>query len=197
MPPLGKYGKLLLVPFMVAGLAKDNTGEFKAVVKEASDITPPPFAAQDLLMKQGRFMEATAAPKPKPKPRPRIRKRQPRKPSPQAMSKRFQILQAARSLLGIPYVYGGESRSGIDCSGFTQLAYAAVGIHLPRVSNDQIGKGVRVSNPQPGDLVYWSYPHNHVMIYYGGGLVIGAHHTGTVSSISPLYGSPSFYRMVP
>lgn len=103
------------------------------------------------------------------------------------------VLARARSLLGVPYTWGGASASALDCSGFTMLSYAAAGLHLPHASWLQPSFGYRVGTPRPGDLVHWP---GHVMIYYGNGLVIGAHRSGTVSSISPIYGSPSFYRMV-
>ena len=74
------------------------------------------------------------------------------------------------------------------------LAYAAADKRLPHASWLQPLYGRRVSEPRPGDLVKW--PFRHVAIYLGDGMVIGAHRSGTVSSISPLYGSPSFYRMV-
>lgn len=104
------------------------------------------------------------------------------------------VLARARELLGVPYVYGGASTSGLDCSGFTMLAYAAAGIRLPHSSALQPRFGRRVYDPRPGDLVKW--PWNHVAIYLGGGLTIGAHRSGTVSSISSIYGSPSFYRII-
>lgn len=105
------------------------------------------------------------------------------------------VLARARSLLGVPYSWGGASEAGIDCSGFTMLAYAAAGLHLPHASWLQPSYGKRVADPQPGDLIKWAW--NHVSIYLGGGMMIGAHRRGTVSSISPVYGSPSYYRMVP
>lgn len=104
------------------------------------------------------------------------------------------VLAKARSLLGVPYVWGGASQSGADCSGFTMVAYAAAGVDLPHSSWLQPSYGRRVSDPQPGDLVKW--PWNHVAIYLGAGKIIGAHRRGTVASISDLYGSPSFYRLI-
>lgn len=103
------------------------------------------------------------------------------------------VLVVARRFLGIPYVWGGDSRSGMDCSGFTMTVYAiALGIHLPHFSGAQPQFGHRVTIPSPGDLVSWP---GHVGIYYGKGKVIGARHSGTVSQIYRIYGNPSFYRM--
>lgn len=112
----------------------------------------------------------------------------------QQLSRAQKVLRRARELLGVPYVWGGASSSGLDCSGFTMLAFRAAGIELPHASWLQPRYGVRVSDPRPGDLVKW--PWNHVAIYLGGGQVIGAHHRGEASSISPIYGSPTFYRLV-
>lgn len=101
------------------------------------------------------------------------------------------VLARARSLLGRAYCRGGTG-SCLDCSGFTLLAYRAAGLSLPHYSGAQPGFGRRVSVPQPGDLGW--HP-GHVVIYYGGGQVIGAHRPGVPSSISPVYGSFSWYRM--
>src|SRR6266536_769759 len=103
------------------------------------------------------------------------------------------VVQAARAYLGVPYVWGGESHAGLDCSGFTLVAYRdAFGLTLPHSADAQPAYGRRVSRPAPGDLVHWA---GHVAIYYGNGRVIGARHRGTVSRIYPIYGSPTFYRM--
>jgi cell wall-associated NlpC family hydrolase len=105
------------------------------------------------------------------------------------------INAALRSALGTPYVYGGESPGGFDCSGLTQWAYAKVGIHLPRTAADQAHSGVSVSVPKPGDLIFWNSPATHVAVYIGPGLMIAAPHTGTTVKIESIYGSP-YYRRV-
>lgn len=90
-------------------------------------------------------------------------------------------VNAAYNYLGVPYVWGGESYSGMDCSGLTMLAYRAVGISIPHSSRMQYGYGSKVSvnNLQAGDLVFWSSNGTqsgiyHVAIYIGGGQMIEA-----------------------
>lgn len=103
------------------------------------------------------------------------------------------ILAVARQWLSIPYLWGGSSRSGIDCSGFTMVVYKiALNLSLPHYSGSQPNYGHRVFSPLPGDLVHWD---GHVGIYYGNGKIIGARHAGTISQIYAIYGSPTFYRM--
>jgi cell wall-associated NlpC family hydrolase len=96
------------------------------------------------------------------------------------------IVRAAKSLLGTPYVWGGSSTTGVDCSGLVQLAYKAAGVNLPRVSYQQAGSGKRVGlgDLKPGDLVAWdnSTRNNgadHIAIYLGGGQIIEAARPGT------------------
>jgi peptidoglycan DL-endopeptidase CwlO len=97
------------------------------------------------------------------------------------------VVGIAMRYLGTPYVWGGASPSGFDCSGFTMYVYAQVGVSLPHSSYAQYGMGVPVSQSdlQPGDLVFF-YGLGHVGIYIGGGNYIHAPHTGDVVKISSL-----------
>lgn len=65
------------------------------------------------------------------------------------------VIAEAESWLGVPYVYGGTSRSGVDCSGLTMMVYAQFGVSLPRTAASQFGVGTPVSSPAPGDLVFF------------------------------------------
>jgi cell wall-associated NlpC family hydrolase len=195
----------VVTPVLILSLSKINTGEFPAVTRDA-EITPPPWFLHDDREKPQRAVGFLAPPpKPKPKPRPRpqprprpkpvLKKKLPAQPTviDTSFAKRQHVLMAARALLGIPYVYGGASYDGLDCSGFTMLAYRSVGLSLPHHSNSQPSYGRRVDHPLPGDLA-WRY--GHVAIVYGGGQLIGARHSGTVSQIYRDYGGFTYFRMV-
>jgi cell wall-associated NlpC family hydrolase len=97
------------------------------------------------------------------------------------------VVGVALSQLGVPYVWGGSSPGGFDCSGLVMWAYAQVGVSLPHSSYAQYGYGVPVSRDQlqPGDLVFFDGL-GHVGIYIGGGQFVHAPHTGDVVKISSL-----------
>ena len=91
-------------------------------------------------------------------------------------SKGTDVLAYAMQFVGYPYVYGGSSTSGFDCSGFTQYVYKHFGVTLNRTAAAQSSNGTAVSrsNLQPGDLVMFGSPINHVGIYAGGGRIVHA-----------------------
>lgn len=102
------------------------------------------------------------------------------------------VVAYAEQFLGVPYLWGGTSPSGFDCSGLVYYVYAHFGISIPRTSQFQFGYGTPVSQSQlqPGDLVFF---HNdgtglpgHVGMYIGGGNIIQAPQTGDVVKITPL-----------
>ena len=99
------------------------------------------------------------------------------------------IVALAHQYMGTPYVWGGESPKGFDCSGFAQFLYGKVGINIPRTTYTQWtapnGRAVKKSQLQPGDLVFFRGSDSkgglpgHVGIYIGNGRMIDAPHTGS------------------
>lgn len=107
------------------------------------------------------------------------------------------ILGAAAALSGIPYVYGGISTSGADCSGYTSLVFRSLGISLPRTAEAQRQFATPVSNPQPGDLIFFGFPAYHVGIYAGGGMMYDNQRPGTTSGLHSIwtYNNVSYGRV--
>lgn len=103
------------------------------------------------------------------------------------------IVAEAYKYMGVPYVWGGQSYSGVDCSGLVLLAHRAIGVNLYHYSGSQGsgGRGVSRAEAQPGDVV--CYP-GHVGIYVGNGMMIHAPQTGDVVRVVSVYGSPWFRR---
>ena len=103
------------------------------------------------------------------------------------------IVAAAMRYKGVPYVWGGASGSGVDCSGLVLLAHKAIGVNLAHYSGSQGsgGKAVSRAEAQPGDVVCYS---GHVGIYIGNNQMIHAPQTGDVVRIVTVYGSPWFRR---
>ncbi len=99
------------------------------------------------------------------------------------------VVGIAMQYLGTPYVWGGASPSGFDCSGLVMYVYAQVGVSLPHSSYAQYGAGVPVSYDQlqAGDLVFFNGL-GHEGIYVGGGMFIHAPHTGDVVKVSSMSG---------
>jgi cell wall-associated NlpC family hydrolase len=94
------------------------------------------------------------------------------------------IVATAKTGLGTPYVWGGTSTSGWDCSGFVQWVYAQHGIDLPRVTTAQAAALTPTSNPKPGDLVLQNGG-SHIGIYLGGGQMISALNPGEGTKVHP------------
>lgn len=90
------------------------------------------------------------------------------------------VVATSKQYIGVPYLWGGTTPKGFDCSGLTQYVFAKNYITLPRVSGDQykVGSDVSFENLKAGDLVFFSISGNgvvsHVGIYLGDGLFINA-----------------------
>lgn len=110
------------------------------------------------------------------------------------------IVSTAKQYIGTPYVYGGKSPSGFDCSGFTSYVYEKNGVAIPRTSSAQSSAGTKISKGElkEGDLVFFgcgSSSVNHVGIYVGSGQFIHSPSTGktvTVESLNSGYYSKTY-----
>lgn len=103
-------------------------------------------------------------------------------------------IATAKTYLGVPYVWGGESYGGVDCSGLTMLAWESAGVDLPHLSRAQYGYGthVPIGSMEAGDLIFWSSNGTqsgiyHVAIYLGGGQMIEAPTFGVPVRITGVY----------
>ena len=102
-----------------------------------------------------------------------------------------EVVALARRYLRVPYVWGGATPKGFDCSGLVLFVYAKLGIELPHCARLQYLYGTMVARTalKPGDLVFFGTSLeaiHHVGIYIGSGLMINAPHTGDVVRIAPL-----------
>lgn len=86
----------------------------------------------------------------------------------------------AKKYIGVPYVFGGESMSGVDCSGLTLKAWEAAGVNLPHSSRSQYAVSTKISKSQlvQGDLVFFYGRRSHVGLYAGNGMVLHAPRPG-------------------
>lgn len=101
-----------------------------------------------------------------------------------------QLIREAYRYMGVPYHWGGNTVSGIDCSGFMKNVFATRGFALPRTAAEQVGVGLPVPTDQlqPGDRIYFGHPNiTHTGLYIGNGYFIhasSAHHQVVVSNLS-------------
>jgi cell wall-associated NlpC family hydrolase len=97
------------------------------------------------------------------------------------------IIGIAASLSGIYYRYGGTTTAGFDCSGFTSYVYRQVGKSIPRTAEAQRSASSKVSNPVPGDLIFFGYPAYHVGIFAGAGKMYDSPHTGATTGLHVIW----------
>lgn len=97
-----------------------------------------------------------------------------------------QVVQVALQYQGVPYLFGGTTPAGFDCSGFVQYVYAQFGVALPRTVPQQDAAGTRISKADalPGDLVIMP---GHNGIYAGNGMIIDAPRAGKTVSLRPIW----------
>ena len=102
-----------------------------------------------------------------------------------------QVVREARKYLGVPYVWGGSTPQGFDCSGLVQYVYAHCGKQLPRVTTQQehCGRKIPLNQAQPGDLYFWGFPGqtHHVAIACGNGRFIQAPAPGQSVMVSDVH----------
>ncbi len=157
----------------------------------------------------------TATPKPKPKPRPVAVAPEP-EPAPQPAEQRSTaqpsrsaarepvqapsrpasggLLGIAAQYEGIMYSYGGTTpETGFDCSGFTQYVFRQVGISLPRTAEEQRQFVTPLSDPQPGDLVFFGQPAYHMGIYAGNGKMWDSPRSGKAVALRDIWSSTVTY----
>jgi hypothetical protein len=114
------------------------------------------------------------------------------------------VVEEAKQYLGVPYVWGGTSPTGMDCSGLVQMVYEKFGYDLPRVSADQARSGRPVASmaeAQPGDLIAWDNSSrnngvDHIAIYIGDGKMIEAPRTGLDVRIIDVPTTPDVIRRI-
>ena len=115
------------------------------------------------------------------------------------------VLNAAASVIGTPYSWGGGNDTGatkgidqgagtvgFDCSGLVQFAYHQAGLNLDGTAADMQRHTTLTSSPKPGDLVFYGDPAHHVAIYAGAGKQIAAPHTGDVIKVQDVYGGATY-----
>ena len=125
-------------------------------------------------------------------------------PSAGATADGLAVVDEAKQYLGVPYVWGGTSPTGMDCSGLVQMVYEKFGYDLPRVSADQARSGQPVASmaqARPGDLIAWDNSSrnngvDHIAIYIGDGKMIEAPRTGLNVRIVDVPSTPDVIRRI-
>lgn len=113
--------------------------------------------------------------------------------------KGLQLVSQAKALIGTPYLYGGSSPKGFDCSGFVQFVHHKVGINIPRTTLVQLKKSryINLSQLQPGDLIFFRLSGrkaSHVSIYIGNNQMIHAPSSGKRVSTANLDAGNGYWR---
>ena len=167
-------GSLFFATSMINSYAMPNISE--NVTNDISDVWSVHYTTQVI----EKALEPTPSPIPEPTPSPT--------PTPTPLNQK--AVETAKQYLGVPYVWGGTTPSGFDCSGLVQYVYGQIGVNISRTTYTQVNEGRYVSRDEllAGDLVFFgdsSSPH-HVGMYIGDGLMIHAPQTGDVVKIADL-----------
>ncbi|MCM3726880.1 NlpC/P60 family protein [Neobacillus cucumis] len=112
------------------------------------------------------------------------------------VSKVQMVINEANKYIGTPYLWGGNTPAGFDCSGYTSYVFAKVGITIPRTAATQWSGLTPVSNPNPGDLVFfetYAPGPTHVGIYLGNNKFIQAGSSGvSIADLTNIYWKPRY-----
>lgn len=111
------------------------------------------------------------------------------------MSVADNIIAYGLAEVGKPYHYGDEGPNAFDCSGLMQYIFGKAGISLPRTSEAQQAFATPVTNPVPGDLVFFGRPAYHVGLYLGNGRMLAAPHTGANVRVQDVGDATSYGRI--
>ncbi len=107
------------------------------------------------------------------------------------------VLGYAQRYTGIMYSWGGSSPStGFDCSGYIQYVFAKAGVSLPRTAEQQRRATTPVSQPRPGDLVFWGAPAWHNAIYAGDGMIYDSGKAGLPTQKRKMFSGVTSYGRV-
>lgn len=115
-------------------------------------------------------------------------------PAPAASASASSVAALAMQYVGVPYVWGGSSPSGFDCSGLVSYVYAQFGVSLPHQSEGirAAGTVVSASEARPGDVVWWP---GHVGIYMGNGMMVDAANESTGVQYASVYAGATYLRI--
>lgn len=190
-------------PTVAPGGTQDSTlaitaqGSYSADLVEIPEVTST-HEAEDFTLETPKVdVELPPPPPPPPAPAPATTVSQTRSTQPsasvQAAIAGSAIIAEAAKYVGTPYLLGGSTPAGFDCTGFVSYVYAKFGISLPRSSGAYYNVGVRVSSPEPGDLIVSP---GHVGIYAGPNLQIDSPRPGKTIQFRPIWQSNPVYVRV-
>lgn len=175
-------------------VAPPKAGPPKADPPKAAPKAAPPKATPPKADPRKADPRKAAPPKAaRPKAAPALTTSKATKPKANSSRRISATLAVAAGLSGIPYRWGGTTTSGFDCSGFTQHVFRKVGVNLPRTAAQQQRAVRTVTEPRPGDLVFFGAPAHHVGIYAGDGRMYDSPRTGRTTGLHRIWSSRVSY----